>query len=173
MIHGYGIDYGIRRVAIASASQGVICDVDVGVRAKACSPLEALHIIVDTYCNAMVRRRADVVAIEAPIVGMSRNVRTGLQLSMVAGALAAVALQSGTAVLVVEPSTWKKAIVGNGGASKDDVSEYLARQHPRLRAHAKSQDAIDATCLALYAVRAVVAEGSVPGDAAGDLLREG
>lgn len=167
-----GVDYGLRRLAVVSAFDGVLCDVDVGVRPGSCSPLEALHILVDTYCNAMMHRHAAVVAVEAPIVGIRRNVRTGLQMSMVAGAIAASALQGGSSVRLVEPATWKKAVVGSGGATKDDVREYLSQHHPALYQGTQSQDAVDAACLALYAVGELVDEGGMPGDAAGGVLRQ-
>ena len=155
--HAAGVDYGLRRVAIAVPSAGILVDVDRAVRGKPCDALDALEVLADTYCNAVIRTRVELVAIEAPIVGMSRNVRTGLQLGMVAGALSSAALRTGSKVIIVEPSTWKKAIVGNGNANKDDVSDYLARKHPRLHERTATQDAIDATCLALYAMERLVA----------------
>ena len=94
---------------------------------------------------------ADHVWIEDIILGNNR--KYSLQLAQVLGAcLAAMALVQGTCdVHLVDNKTWKKAVVGNGNASKEDVKNYIVESHPSYAALCEDeQDAIDAACVGLY-----------------------
>ena len=142
-----GIDYGTARIAIAAPSLGEFHEVVL----KPGDNLGALDVLAETTWNVVTSIHADVVAIESPIQGMSRNVRVGIQLGMVAGALAVAARQAGAHVIFAEPATWKKAVVGFGNANKADVAAFLERHHQGLHAQCSSQDMVDAICIALYA----------------------
>lgn len=84
---------------------------------------------------------------EAPIVGISKNVQTGLNIATTVGAVLAVSQVS----FLVPPASWKKAVLGNGRATKAQVSDWLREVKPDLfRLCNGDQDAIDATCIALY-----------------------
>jgi Holliday junction resolvasome RuvABC endonuclease subunit len=70
---------------------------------------------------------------------------------MVAGVLVVAARASGARTLLVEPSTWKKQVIDHGNASKDEIAEWLTRQHPVLSGLTDgNQDAVDAACIGLY-----------------------
>ena len=142
-----GIDYGSSRIAIVGPSAHVFEEV-VG---RPGDNIGALDILAETTWNAVTQASAKVVAVESPIQGMSRNVRTGIMLAMVAGAITVAARQAGAEVIHVPPASWKKEVVGFGNAKKEQVSEYLAAQHPGLYANCGSQDMVDAACLGLYA----------------------
>lgn len=48
-------------------------------------------------------------------------------------------------------SSWKKGLLGDGNASKDEIADWLATNRPDLFAKcAASQDMIDAMCIGLY-----------------------
>lgn len=82
--------------------------------------------------------------VEEPVVAGARNLRTSLRIAQVSGAvLSAVEGE------LVPVSTWKKATVGSGNASKDDVRDWLSDK-PEYSKAKESQDWIDATCLRLY-----------------------
>jgi Holliday junction resolvasome RuvABC endonuclease subunit len=82
---------------------------------------------------------------------MSRNVNTGLSLAMVAGALIVAADEAGARVVLAEPSTWKKQVLGHGGLGKSEIAEWLAREQPVLHAQCgANQDLVDACCIALF-----------------------
>ncbi|CAB4194594.1 hypothetical protein UFOVP1264_49 [uncultured Caudovirales phage] len=95
----------------------------------------------------------DLVIVEKPIQGVSRNVRTGLSLGMVAGALAYTSSLHAR-VAMAPPTVWKKAVIGRGNADKPYVEQWLKYAKPALyqlcEQLRKPQDGIDATCLALY-----------------------
>ncbi len=142
-----GVDYGVSRIAIAVPARGVFHEVVL----KPGDNTGALDVLAEITWNTVISAHADVVAVEAPIQGMSRNVRVGISLAMVAGAVVVAARQAGARVEVVPPATWKKAVIGVGNANKEAVSDYLAEHHAGLHARCGSQDMVDATCLALYA----------------------
>lgn len=94
---------------------------------------------------------ADSVWIEETIIGNNR--KYSLQLAQTMGAcLAVLALvENKTAVHVVDNTVWKKVIVGNGHASKDEIKSYIHDTHPVYAAICEDdQDAYDAACIGLY-----------------------
>lgn len=142
-----GIDYGVSRIAIVLPYAGVFLD----VKLTPGDDFGALDVLAETAFNTLTQAHAEVVAIEASILGMSRNVRTARSLARVEGALAVAARQAGAQVVSAEPATWKKAVVGVGNADKQAVSRWLERHHPNWHGNCHTQDLIDATCLALFA----------------------
>lgn len=142
-----GIDYGTAKIAIA----GPRIDHFEEYVLRPGDNLGALDVLAETCWNAVIRTHADVVAIESPIQGGSRNVRVGISLGMVAGAVSVAARQAGASVVLVPPAQWKKAVVGHGNANKEQVAEWLSHTHPDLHAKATSQDLVDAICIALSA----------------------
>lgn len=150
-----GIDYGVRRVAIGHATDTrFLYDIQLGAakgEPNDALALEEMYQDIHVVVRALTRRASVLVAIESPIQGASANIKTGLRLAQVAGVILVACRHAGAATLLVAPSEWKKAVVGVGNASKDQVDEWLAGHHPDLRAACHTQDAVDATCLALYA----------------------
>lgn len=143
-----GIDYGVRRCAIVCPQNGEFWDLELPP-GDIVSSLDVMHDFVFSTINA-IRGKTAYVCVEAPIVGLSRNLRTGLHLGMVAGALAVAARQTGAPTEFVEPSTWKKAVVGRGNANKEQVAEWLEEHKPELFKKATNQDLIDACCIGFY-----------------------
>jgi len=88
--------------------------------------------------------------IEDPVVGRGGARPTILQ-SQVDGIVRVCAYPHTTKVYSVNNKTWKKAIVGNGNASKDDVAAWLATHHSFLaELCGDDQDLLDAACVCLY-----------------------
>lgn len=141
-----GVDYGTGRVAFAAPSAGSWLDIVLQPK----EPLVSIDVIAEAAYNHFMEVKASVVVIEAPIVGASRNMRVGVSMGMVAGAIWIVAGQCGAERLLVEPARWKKAVIGVGNADKQQVAQWLLVRHPEWHARCSSQDAIDATCMALY-----------------------
>jgi len=156
-----GIDYATSRIAIAAPSHGVFHEVVL----KPGDNLGAIDVIAEITWNTVTSIRADVVAVESPIQGMSRNVRVGIQMAMVAGAITVAARQTGAEVILVAPSEWKKAVIGFGNANKTDVAAFLERHHSGLYANCDSQDMVDAVCIALHAEKVLAGRRSMYGDA--------
>jgi len=94
-----------------------------------------------------------ILALEAPVGGMSGNVQTALRMAMVAGGIAAIAKSTiifGRFFLVA-PSTWKKTVVGKGNVNKAETIQWLKQNHPATARTLLNDDEADAVCLALYA----------------------
>jgi Holliday junction resolvasome RuvABC endonuclease subunit len=95
----------------------------------------------------------DSVWIEDTIIGNNR--KYSIQLSEAKGALLAdlarLRLELGTDVRLVDNKTWKREVVGNGNASKDQVRDYIRVTHPAYAAFCgDDQDCYDAACIGLY-----------------------
>ena len=67
----------------------------------------------------------DELAIEAPFFG--KNVQSMLKLGRAQGVAIAAAISRGVPISEYEPSTIKRAITGNGSASKEQVAGMLQR----------------------------------------------
>ena len=156
-----GIDYGVSRIAIAIPQTNEYHEyvLSPGDNNK------ALTVLFEIVQNVLVHTHAEVVAIEAPIQGMSRNVRVGISLAMVAGAISVAAQQCGSHVDIVPPASWKKTVLGVGNANKDQIKSYLEENHKALYSNCLSQDMVDATCIALYAQTLVAGESGLLGNA--------
>lgn len=113
-----------------------------------------LVILSDWLKHQITATRPELTVIEQAIQGASRNIRTGISMGMVAGALALTAQQVESIVVFIGPSSWKKAVIGNGHADKETVARWLSSKHPSYfnacQRFKKPQDVMDATCLALY-----------------------
>lgn len=154
-----GIDYGVRRCAVVCPQTSSFWDIELPP-GDIVSALDAMHDFVFSTISSL-DGKPRFVSVEAPIVGLSRNLRTGLHLSMVAGALAVAARQTGAPTEFVEPSTWKKAVVGRGNADKTQVAQWLAQQRPELFKKASNQDLVDACCIAFYGEQRLGTQGTV------------
>lgn len=153
-----GVDYGSHRIAYSAPRVNMFEELLL----KGGDELDDLDAM-SAYLFDQVRfTKASLVVVEAPIVGISRNLRTGIRLGMVAGALATSARQAGAQVVLAPPSSWKAATVGNGSASKLDVSQWLRRKYPDWWDACGSQDLVDATCLSLYGQAVLARSGSMP-----------
>lgn len=79
---------------------------------------ESVSMLAEQY-------RPDALAIEAPFFG--KNVQSMLKLGRAQGVAIAAALARNIPVTEYEPRSIKQAVVGNGGASKEQVRAMLVR----------------------------------------------
>jgi crossover junction endodeoxyribonuclease RuvC len=70
------------------------------------------------------RLRPSVVAVESAF--HARNARSALRLGEARGIVLAAAARAGLAVAEVAPAAAKKAVIGHGAASKDQVASMVA-----------------------------------------------
>lgn len=91
------------------------------------------------------------VYIEDPVVGRGGARPTILQAQVDSLIQVAAVRFAHLGCYSVNNKTWKKAIVGNGNANKEQVAAWLATTHPVLsRVVDGDQDLVDAACVALY-----------------------
>lgn len=147
-----GIDYGVRRVALAVPSNGTAWSIDGPSDAR--SDVLNWAAMGDWVAAIIDDLDPTLVVIEHPLVSRSKtNLMTTMRLSMTAGALAlavAGARPGGVPVVLVDQAAWKKDVLGNGNLGKDEVARQLAGRFPLLYAACRDQDEVDAMCVALW-----------------------
>jgi len=87
-----------------------------------------------------------VLSLESAFYG--KNVRSALTLGQARGAIIVAAARCGVAVAEYAPRAIKRAVVGTGSATKDQVA-YMVRRHLRLRTDPAPSDAADGVAAAL------------------------
>lgn len=92
------------------------------------------------------------VSIEAAVVAGARNLQSTIKQAYVIGAIQAELLRGARAegydVRLVAVSSWKKAVVGHGSSTKEQVAEFVRLRWPDIGERA--QDYYDAACIAAY-----------------------
>lgn len=117
------------------------------IRTRPRDPLPArLHEIHRGVAELIARHRPDHLAVED--VFYSRNVRTTLALGHARGVVLLAGESAGLAIHEFPPAEVKKAIVGNGNATKEQVQFMLTRLL-RLRAAPEPADASDGVAAAV------------------------
>jgi Holliday junction resolvasome RuvABC endonuclease subunit len=67
------------------------------------------------------------------------------------GAVQATMVNEGCTVTMVNVSTWKREVIGNGSASKEDVAQGVRLRWPTfIRGAGGDEDLIDAAAIALW-----------------------
>ena len=136
--------YGVVRGGGAAVPVLVECGV---IRTKAREPLPArLREIYEGVQELISRHAPDALAVED--VFYSRNVRTTVVLGHARGVILLAAEQHGIAVNEFAPAEIKKAVVGTGGATKEQVQFMLTRLL-RLKSVPQPSDAADGIAAAL------------------------
>jgi len=117
------------------------------VRTRPRDPLPArLREIYDGVAELMARHRPSVLSIED--VFYAKNVRTTVVLGHARGVVLLAAEQAGLEIHQYPPAEIKKAVVGSGAASKEQVQFMLTRLL-RLKAVPQPSDAADGVAAAL------------------------
>ncbi len=117
------------------------------VRTGASQPLgDRLVEIFDGLCDVIARYKPDAVACENVFYG--RNVRTTVTLGHARGVILLAAARQGIPVHEYAPTVVKKAIVGTGAATKEQV-QFMVKHLLRLSAAPSPADAADGVAIAL------------------------
>ena len=136
--------YGVVRGGGGATPVLVECGV---IRTRARDPLPSrLREIHDGVGELIERHRPDALSVED--VFYSRNVRTTVVLGHARGVILLAAEQHGLAVNELAPAEIKKAIVGTGNATKEQVQFMLTRLL-RLKSAPQPTDAADGVAAAL------------------------
>jgi crossover junction endodeoxyribonuclease RuvC len=117
------------------------------IRTRARDPLPArLREIYEGVQELIERHRPDALSVED--VFYSRNVRTTVVLGHARGVILLAAELHGVVVNEMAPAEIKKAVVGTGGATKEQVQFMLTRLL-RLKSVPQPSDAADGVAAAL------------------------
>jgi crossover junction endodeoxyribonuclease RuvC len=126
------------------------------IRTKARDPLPSrLREIHEAVAELIARHKPDHLAVEG--VFYARNVRTTITLGHARGVVLLAGESAGVAIHEFPPAEVKKAIVGNGNATKEQVQFMLTRLL-RLRTAPEPADASDGVAAAVtYVLTAHIA----------------
>jgi crossover junction endodeoxyribonuclease RuvC len=136
--------YGVVRGESVSDSVLVECGV-IRTEAKDALP-DRLHSIHDGVAELMTRHKPDVVCVED--VFYARNVRTTVTLGHARGVILLAAAQRGITIRELAPAAIKKAVVGSGAGTKEQV-QFMVTRLLRLKSAPKPADAADGVAAAL------------------------
>ena len=137
---GYGVVRGDGSRPPALVECGVI-------RTRARDPLPVrLRDIYDGICELLERHHPDAMAVED--VFYARNVRTTIVLGHARGVVLLAGEQRAVTMYEYPPAEIKKAVVGSGAATKEQVQFMLTRLL-RLKAVPQPSDAADGVAAAL------------------------
>jgi crossover junction endodeoxyribonuclease RuvC len=140
---GYGIVRGDRAGLVALVECGVI-------RTRPRDPLPVrLGEIYDGVTQLIARHRPDALSVED--VFYSRNVRTTVVLGHARGVILLAGQQAALELHEFPPAAIKKAVVGSGAATKEQVQFMLTRLL-RLKAVPQPSDAADGVAAALACI---------------------
>ncbi len=136
--------YGVVRGGGAAVPSLVECGV---IRTRARDPLPTrLREIYEGVAELIERHKPDALSVED--IFYSRNVRTTVVLGHARGVILLAAEMRGIVVNEFAPAEIKKAVVGTGGATKEQVQFMLTRLL-RLKSVPQPSDAADGVAAAL------------------------
>jgi crossover junction endodeoxyribonuclease RuvC len=137
---GYGVVAGDGAIRVSLVECGVI-------RTRARDRLAArLREIHDGVTELIARHRPDILAVED--VFYAKNVRTTVVLGHARGVILLAGEEAGIEISEFPPAEVKKAVVGTGAATKEQVQFMLTRLL-RLRSVPTPSDAADGVATAL------------------------
>lgn len=140
---GYGVVRGDRTCPPVLIECGVL-------RTKARDPLPArLREIYDGVCELLDRHGPDAMAVED--VFYARNVRTTIVLGHARGVILLAGGQRGVPIHELPPAEIKKAVVGRGAATKEQV-QFMVTKLLRLQSPPQPSDAADGVAAALACI---------------------
>jgi crossover junction endodeoxyribonuclease RuvC len=137
---GYGVVKGDGLGTVSLVECGVI-------RTRAREPLPSrLLEIYDGVAELLQRHKPDALSVED--VFYAKNVRTTVVLGHARGVVLLAGQQAGVPIFELPPSVIKKAVVGTGAATKEQVQFMLTRLL-RLKSVPQPSDAADGVAAAL------------------------
>ncbi len=139
-VTGYGV--------VAKEGGGAVSLVECGVVRTSSGEVLAVRIreIYEAVTTLITRHTPSVVVVEDVFLG--KNVQSTLKLGHARGAILLAAALGEIPIVEYTPREIKKAVVGNGNASKDQVG-FMVQQQLRLKAPPSPADAADGVAAAL------------------------
>lgn len=133
------IDYEKGRLALVE--QG-----SINTRRGADLP-ERLAVIHDALREVIARTQPGACAVETPFAGL--NIKSLIQLAHARGVILLAARSASVEVFEYAPRSVKSAVVGYGGAEKEQVAKMVRMLLPGCAALKMSADASDALAIAI------------------------
>ncbi len=140
VVTGYGV--------VSKAGGSAVSLVECGVVRTSSGEVLAVRIreIYQEVAALIARHEPSVVVVEDVFQG--KNVKSALTLGHARGAILLAAALGEIPIAEYSPREIKKAVVGNGNATKDQVG-FMVQQQLRLKAPPSPADAADGVAVAL------------------------
>ena len=136
--------FGVVEVDLRRCARLIECGV---IRTSPGADLADRLLEIHEEVAALIERfQPAVLSLESAFYG--KNVRSALTLGQARGAIIVAAGRCGVEVAEYAPRAIKKAVVGTGSATKEQVA-YMVRRHLRLRTDPAPSDAADGVAAAL------------------------
>jgi len=139
LITGYGV------IEIDGSKVSVLAFDVIANRNERSMPIR-LREIYARLCDVIAKHHPDEFAIETAFYG--RNAQSALKIGQARGVSMLAAVNNEIPTSEYSPREVKKAVVGNGAASKDQV-KFMVKSILRIRESSKLFDATDALAVAL------------------------
>lgn len=147
-----GIDPGLTRIGygLVSKENGRLSYLAGGLLSVPEPPLEDQLVLIEKEMTKLIKKsNPQTIALER--LFFTINKKTGLAVAQARGVIIAAALKRKIKIVEISPSQIKKAITGNGQASKKDV-EKMVRFFLPLPIKKMIDDEIDALAAAITAI---------------------
>jgi len=114
---------------------------------------DRFYEILESFNTDLQKRKLNgdkikFVAIEKPIY--TNNAKTVIVLSKIVGAIEYILAYNKISYELVDNRTWKKVVLKNGNATKEEILAYAEKKHKRKF---EEQDYADAVCIAEWGVK--------------------
>lgn len=151
LVTGYG-------VVEAVGGRFTVLEVDVVRNRSDVSMPIRLKAIYSKLCSVIERHHPDEFAIETAFYG--KNAQSAMKIGHARGVSILAAVNSEIPTSEYSPREVKRAVVGNGAASKEQVS-FMIRSILKLKRVPKTYDATDALAVALCHFHKMTRNGAV------------
>ena len=134
-----GIDVNSKEVALAAMGNYVL-------EFFSTIKIETLGLLVEDLKDVFGVYKPDRINIEDSIY--IQNYKTSKMIAEIVSACKIACEQAGFEWEIVSNKSWKKQVIGNGNATKEQIRKVIAEKYPQLQE--SSQDLIDATAIAMW-----------------------
>ena len=148
-----GVDYGIRKLALAAFPKGGRRGPSGAFSHFWPGGMSHNEILADSerVLHKLMKPEhfvGSTVVIEYPF--FAKNARTAVRMGMMAGALYTHASKMTRDIIFVPPAEWKREIVGKGNANKDETMTWIKTN---TTWSFRNDDEADSLCMAVYGKR--------------------
>lgn len=140
-----GIDPATRKVTLSATALGLVQHIVVPKSERARELSEIRNRMLNTFARWESIEKIERIYLEEAVVAGARNLRTSLSIAETVGAV----LTLGLPTTKVAVSSWKKATIGNGNATKEDVAKWYLETYPE-GLNPDNQDVCDASGICDY-----------------------
>lgn len=143
-----GIDPDTKSIAVVIIEDGKTNIVHL--KAKGRKAEDRFRFLVSAFADLIfggILDKVDFTFVEQPV--MVRNPKAVRDQAFVVGAIRAIL---GDKHSLVDNTVWKKGVIGNGMATKEEIKEFIVGAFPDL-GDSHDQDVYDAAGIALFGLR--------------------